>query len=325
MLRPECITKCKDIGTQRSGLVFSQKGQRMDKALRNKKAILFFILPALVVFCLIVVVPILQSLRYSTLRWDGISTGMFIGTQNYLDMVKDPVFRLSLRNSLLLAAASVFIQMPISMFLAMILANGVKGENFFRNAFFVPVIISSTVIANLWMKIYHPSYGLLNVLLERVGLESLTREWLGSSATALVACFIPMIWKDIGYNMLLFYSAAKSISPDIIEAARVDGATRNQIAFKIIIPLITPMVEAVTIFCIVGSLKSFDMIFILTGGGPMNASSVLTLQMYKEIFTNNHYGYASAIAIAIILICLGFTVLVQQLFKPILHKFGSDG
>lgn len=296
----------------------------MEKALRNKKAICFFIMPALIMFSLIVLVPIIQSLFYSTLNWNGITEGKFVFLQNYLEMFKDDVYQLSLKNSLLLAAASVFIQMPISMLLALILANGVKGENFFRNAFFIPVIISSTVIANLWMKIYHPSYGLLNVFLEAIGRPEWKQEWLGSSKTALLSCFIPMIWKDIGYNMLLFYSSAKSINEEVIEAAKVDGATRLQISTRIIMPLIMPMIEAVTIFCIVGSLKSFDMIFILTGGGPMHASTVLSLEMYTEIFTNNRYGYASAISVSITVICLLFTALVQNGFKPVLKKFGSE-
>lgn len=296
----------------------------MNKALQNKKAICFFILPALTMFSLIVLIPIIQSLWYSCLNWNGITDGRFIGVSNYIEMLQDSVFRLSLKNSLLLAAASVLIQMPISMMLALILANGVRGENFFRNAFFIPVIISSTVIANLWMKVYHPTYGLLNVLFDALGHPEWKQEWLGSSATALISCFIPMIWKDIGYNMLLFYSSAKAIDQSIIDAAKVDGATRFQISTKIIMPLIIPMVEAVTIFCIVGSLKSFDMIFILTGGGPMHASTVLSLEMYTEIFTNNRYGYASAISISIILICLLFTLLVQKGFKPLLKRFGRD-
>ena len=122
----------------------------------------------------------------------------------------------------------------------------------------------------------------------------------------------------------LFYSAAKSISSDIIEAAKIDGASKLQISTKIIMPIIIPMIEAVTIFCIVGSLKSFDMIFILTGGGPMHASSVLSLMMYNEIFSSNHYGYASAVAIAIIIICLLFTFGVQFIFKKIMVKYRSD-
>lgn len=296
----------------------------MEKALRNKKAICFFVFPGLIWFIAIVVIPIIQSGGYSLLKWNGITDGKFIGFSNYVEMFRDPIFWLSFKNSLLLAAASVLIQMPISMILALVLANGIKGENIFRNVFFIPVIISSTVIANLWMKIYHPSYGLLNVLLEKIGLENLQREWLGSSATVIVCCFIPMIWKDIGYNMLLFYSSAKSISSEIIDAAKVDGASALQIATRIIIPMILPMIQAVTIFCIVGSLKSFDMIFILTNGGPNHASSVLSLMMYTEIFTNNHYGYASAISISIIVICLIFTVLVQGVFGKLNQKFGSD-
>ena len=116
----------------------------MEKALRSKKAICFFILPGLILFLLIVAIPIIQSADYSLLKWNGISEGTFVGLDNYIEMFKDPVFLLSLKNSLLLAAASVLIQMPISMLLALVLVNGVKGENFFRNAFFIPVIISST-------------------------------------------------------------------------------------------------------------------------------------------------------------------------------------
>ena len=289
----------------------------MERALRDKKAICFFILPALIWYLLIVMVPIFQSGGYSLLDWDGISEGRFLGLDNYKNLFQDDIFWLSFKNSVYLALASVFIQMPISMLLALILASGVRFENFYRNAFFVPVIISSTVVANLWMKIYHPTYGVLNVFLESVGLESLTREWLGSSVTALGAAFVPMIWKDIGYNMLLFYSSAKSVSDDVIEAARIDGASKFQISTKIIMPLILPMIKAVTIFCIVGSLKSFDMIFILTGGGPNRSSSVLTLMMYTEIFTKNNYGYASAIAIVIVLICLAATLLVELLFRAL--------
>ena len=207
----------------------------------------------------------------------------------------------------MLAAASVFIQLPVSMILALVLAGGVRGENFYRNAFFVPVIISGTIIAHLWLKIYHPSYGLLNMGLGAVG----------DQGTALLACFVPMVWQYIGYHMLLFYSAAKSISPEIIEAAQVDGASRFQTAVRVIIPMIVPMIKACVIFAIIGSLKSFDLIYILTNGGPVHASEVPSLLMYKKIFVTNEYGYASAIAIFIILECLVFTFIVQKIFNHI--------
>jgi raffinose/stachyose/melibiose transport system permease protein len=232
-------------------------------------------------------------------------------------MFTSPLFYKSVVNSLILAGASIFIQLPICMVLALILAKGVKGESVYRTLFFIPVIISSTVIAQLWAKIYHPDYGLLNTLLDRTGMESFKQLWLADPKYALGAVFVPMIWQYIGYHMLLFYSAAKSISPELREAAYVDGATEIQIALRIIIPMIIPMIKASVIFALIGSLKSFDLIYILTRGGPLHATSVPTMLMYNEIFTNNRYGQASAIAIFIVLECLVFTMFVQWIFRHI--------
>lgn len=289
----------------------------MEKALRNKKAIAFFVLPGLIWFLLIAIVPIFQSFSYSLLKWDGISKPVFVGVKNYIGIFSDGLFWRAVWNSLLLAAASVFVQLPISMALALILAKGVKGENGYRTIFFIPVIISSTIIAQMWMKVYHPDYGLLNTFLRSAGLEEWQRQWLADGKWALIAVFIPMIWQYIGYHMLLFYSAAKGISQDIKEAAKVDGANEFQIAVRIIIPMIVPMMKASVIFAIIGSLKSFDLIYILTKGGPLHSTEVPTMLMYTEIFTSNRYGYASAMALLIILECLVFTVLVQAVFGKI--------
>lgn len=293
----------------------------MERALRNKRAISFFVLPGLIWFLAIVIVPVVLSVNYSFLDWDGITDAKFIGLANYKDLLSDPMFHKALKNSLYLAAASVFIQLPVSMLLALILALGIKGEKFFLNSFFIPVIISSTVIAQLWRKIYHPNYGLLNAFLANFGIDG--SNWLGDAATVVGACLVPMIWQYIGYHMLLYYSSAKGISQDLYEAARVDGASKVQIAFKVVLPMILPMIQASTIFAIVGSLKSFDMIFILTNGGPNHASEVPALIMYHDIFTSNQYGYASAISVVIILECILFTVLVQMIFKALYKKWGT--
>lgn len=290
----------------------------MEKALRNKRAILFFVMPALIWFLAIAFFPICQSIAYSFLDWDGISASKFIGFTNYKNLFKDLLFYKSFKNSLMLAAASVFIQLPISMLLALILANGVKGEKVYRTILFIPVVISSTVIGQLWMKVYHPTYGLLNGFLKAVGLGKFQSEWLGSSSTALASVFVPMIWQDIGFHMLLFYAAAKSISSDIFEAARIDGANSWQIAFKITTPLILPTIQANIILAVIGSLKSFDLIYVLTKGGPLHATEVPTMLMYTDIFTKNQYGYASSIAIFIIIECLIFTFIIQRMFKRFL-------
>lgn len=295
----------------------------MERALRDKKAILFFSLPAVIWFLAIVVIPVALSVGYSLLQWDGLTTPKFLGIQNYLVLLQDKQFLRSALNSLTLAAASVFIQLPISMLLAQVLASGVRHEKLFLNLLFIPVVISSTVIGQLWKKIYHPNYGLLNALLKIVGLENLTSNWLGDPASALIACLIPMIWQYIGYHMLLYYSSTKGISPDVFDAARVDGASKWQISTRIVLPMILPMIQASTIFAVVGSLKSFDMIYILTNGGPNHASEVPALTMYQKIFSSNQYGYASAISIVIIVECLLLTVLVQWIFKRLEKRWGS--
>lgn len=287
----------------------------MEKALRSKKAICFFILPALIWFLAIVLLPVIQSTYYSFLDWDGITEAKWCGLENYVDMFSDKWFWQAVGNALWLAAGSVFVQLPLAMILALILAAGVKGEHIYRTIYFIPVLVSSTVISQLWMKIYNPSYGLLNTLLEAIGLGRFSHEWLADSHTALIAVLIPTIWQYIGYHMLLFYSAIKSISPDIIEAAKVDGATHLQTAIRIILPQIVPMIRASTIFAIVGSLKAFDMIYILTNGGPVHATEVPTLQMYIDIFSNRNYGGASSTAVFLILECLLMTLIIQQVFK----------
>lgn len=291
----------------------------MEKALRDKRAICFFVIPALLWFAAIALIPIFQSAYYSLLDWDGITAPNFIALKNYSALLQDPLFYKSVVNSLILAAYSVFIQLPISMLLALLLASGVKGENAYRTIYFIPVIISSTIIAQLWMKIYHPSYGLLNGLLDVLGLGRFKGEWLADSSTALAAVFVPIIWQYVGYHMLLFYSAAKSISPEIFEAANVDGANGRQIAFRITIPQIVPMIKACTIFAVIGSLKAFDLIYVLTKGGPLHSTEVPTMLMYNEIFLKNQYGYASSIAIFIIVECLILTLIIQRIFKK-LHE-----
>jgi len=289
----------------------------MDKVLSDKKAIIFFLFPALIFFILIVFLPIFISGYYSTLDWDGLSKPVFVGLQNYKDLFTDTSggFALSIKNSLYFVFASVFIQLPISLFLALVLANGVKGEKFFLNVYFIPVIISTVVIGQLWMKIYHPDYGLLNSFLKSIGLGSMAKAWLAEPTTALGASFVPTLWQYVGYHMLLMYAAIKSIPTDIYEAARLDGASGPKMAFKITIPLIKPMLKVCVTFSVIGALKIFDLVYVLTNGGPNHASEVPSTLLVNNIFVRSMYGYGSAIAIFIILECLIFTGIIQKFFK----------
>lgn len=289
----------------------------MDKVLSDKKAIIFFLFPALIFFVLIVFLPIFISAYYSTLDWDGLSKPVFVGLANYIELFTKTTggFVLSIKNSLLFVLVSVFIQLPISLFLALVLANGVKGEKFFLNVYFIPVIISTVVIGQLWMKIYNPDYGLLNSFLKSIGLGSMAKSWLADPNTALGSSFVPTLWQYVGYHMLLMYAAIKSIPTDIYEAAKLDGASGIKMAFKITIPLIRPMLKVCVTFSVIGALKIFDLVYVLTNGGPNHASEVPSTLLVNNIFVRSMYGYGSAIAIFIIIECLIFTGVIQKFFK----------
>lgn len=289
----------------------------MDKLLRDRKVIILFILPAFIVYISVVILPIAVSGYYSLLEWNGLGEGSYIGIKNYIDLFvnNSDGFVKSVINSIILASLSIFIQIPIALILALTIAKGVKGENFYRTVYFIPVIISTTVIGQLWMKIYHPNYGMLNTVLEMIGLDGLKSNWLGSKETALASAFFVLVWQYIGYHMLLMYSAIKSIPNTIYEAARIDGASNSQVARKITIPLIMPMVKVCVTFALIGSLKTFDLIYVLTKGGPIHATEVPTTLMFSMIFLQNKYGYGSAMAIFVLMECLIFTILIQKYFK----------
>jgi raffinose/stachyose/melibiose transport system permease protein len=289
----------------------------MERLLRDKKAVAFFIFPALTLFVFIIVIPIAMSGYYSLHDWDGIGAKEFIALKNYADLFIDNSdgFPAAVLHSLFFALCSVFIQLPFSLFLALVLARGIKLERFYISTYFMPVIISTTVVGQLWMKIYNPQYGLLNNFLNSVGLEKLTNEWLGNPDTALVSVILAALWQYIGYHMLLMYTAIKSIPSDIFEASKIDGASSFQTSIYITIPNIKPILKTCVTFAVVGSLKSFDLIYVMTRGGPAGASEVPSTLMVETIFFRNMYGYGSSMAVFIIFMCFAFAYSIKKLFK----------
>ncbi len=257
----------------------------MNRVLSNKKAVFIFLLPALVLFLTIIIVPIFMSVTYSLTEWDGIGKKVFTGFDNYkeLFLTNSDGFWRAVKNSLIFAAGSVFVQLPISLILALILARGVKGERFYVSVYFIPVLISTVVIGQLWMKIYNPQYGLLNTVLRSMGLEQLTGNWLGDTKKVIFAVIVPVLWQYIGYHMLLMYASVRSISEEIFEAARIDGANGIQTALHITIPLMKPILKVCVTFAVVGSLKNFDLVYVMTGGGPAGASQLPSTLMVETI------------------------------------------
>ena len=289
----------------------------MNKLYSNKRRIIIFLLPALILFCGILIAPIIMSGYYSLFDWNGIGEKTFLGLANYYELFTSNSigFLKALGNALLLALLSVCIQLPLALWLALKLGKGIKGERIFLSIYFMPVLISTVVIGQLWLKIYNPDYGILNVLLRSIGLESWTRIWLGLKETALGAVFVPILWQYVGYHMLLMYAGVKSVPPELREAAMLDGATDRQVNWYIVLPYIKPIIRISVIFAITGSLKSFDLIYVLTNGGPFHSTEVPSTLMINMLFLRNRYGMGSTIAVLLIILCFGFALLINRIFK----------
>ena len=289
----------------------------MKKLYSNKLTIILFILPALLLFFLILVAPIFISGYYSFFDWNGFGTKTFIGLENFRELFTSNSigFVKALCNALLLALFSVAIQLPIALGLALLLGKGRKGERGFLSIYFMPVLISTVVIGQLWLKIYNPSYGLLNVVLRYLGLDNLAKIWLGEKTTALGAVFVPVLWQYVGYHMLLLFAGIKSVPPEYREAAMIDGATEGQVNRFIILPYIKPILKISVIFAVTGSLKSFDLIYVLTNGGPLHATEVPSTLMISMLFLRNRYGMGRTIALLLIVLCFAFALIIGRIFK----------
>ena len=289
----------------------------MRKPFGYKLNIFLFLLPALILFIGVLIAPIIMSVFYSFTEWNGLKTPIFIGLSNYKELFTSKSINImrALKNAMLLAVLSTFIQLPFALWLALRLSRKPKGERAFLSIYFMPVLISTVVIGQLWLKIYNPDYGVLNLTLKSLGLEKLTRIWLGDKKTALWAAFVPILWQYVGYHMLLMYAGIKGVPPELNEAAMLDGCTEGQVSRYIIIPYIKPILRVSVIFAVTGSLKSFDLIYVLTNGGPNHATEVPSTLMINMLFLRNRYGMGSTIAVMLIVLCFVFALLINMVFK----------
>ncbi len=289
----------------------------MKKNFSYKLNIFLFLLPALILFVGVLIAPIFMSINYSFTNWNGMKEPVYIGLSNYRELFTSKSINImrALKNAMLLAGLSVFIQLTFALWLALKLGKKPRGERAFLSIFFMPVLISTVVIGQLWLKIYNPDYGVLNLTLKSLGLEEWTRIWLGDKKTALWACFVPILWQYVGYHMLLMYAGIKGVPTELSEAAMLDGCTESQLNRYIIIPYIKPILRVSVIFAVTGSLKSFDLIYVLTNGGPNHATEVPSTLMINLLFLRNRYGMGSTIAVMLIVLCFVFALLINLAFK----------
>ena len=288
------------------------------KALRNKlnMAPYLFILPALAFITIFIAYPLIENIRLSLFDWSAIDpVKKFVGLKNYVELFGDPIFWKSILNNFYYLIVSTIVQVIFGLVLAVIVESRIQFAKTFRAIFIIPLVISLVAVGLLWTFIYNPIYGPLNQLLSAVGLGGWAHGWLGETKTAIWAVIAVSCWQYSSFCMLLFVAGLQALPDDVYESAKIDGANGWQSFCHITVPLLREVIIVTCIITMIGSFKVFDIVYVMTGGGPSHASEVATTYMYLMGFSNDRMGYASSIATTLIGITLMWTILQLKLFK----------
>lgn len=273
-----------------------------------------FILPAILGTFIFIVIPVICSFGLSFADWDLLNPIKFVGMDNYKLLFKDGLFYKILTNTVVFALSTSILGVIIPLILASILNSKIRGSEFFKTAYFLPFITPMVVIGIIWAWIFDPNIGLLNQVLH------ININWLYDSKFALPALIIVSVWKLIGYNMIIFLSSLSSISNSMFEAAKIDGANAFQTFKNVTIPLLSPTIFFVIIITAISSFQVFDLIYLMTQGGPFDSTNVLVYAIYKNAFEYFNVGKASAIAYVLFAIILVLTLIQWSLRKKIVYN-----
>ena len=264
-----------------------------------------FVLPAFALYAVFMIYPFLQSIYFSFTDWNGVLPEKnFVGLANYRRMLGDALLWTSLWHTVIWVVIGTIGPLVVGLLLAVLLWRRPRGFTLFRTAYFMPQVLSSVVIAIVWGWIYNPVFGILNKALDAVGLNDVSRGWLGDPDVALYAVLVAAIWATIGFVFVIFLAGLQNVSKDLLEAATIDGANTWQRFWNVTVPQLAGVLNVGIAFLLIGGFSVFDIVFVMTGGGPANATDVLATYTYKEAFTQNNVGYASAIAVVITVISL---------------------
>lgn len=290
----------------------------------SRRTIAVFVLPCLLLYICMVFIPIIVSVYTGLLSWDGITTAKFVGLDNFKTMFfHDATFWPSVRHTLLYALASM-IEIPFCLFMAIMLNRYVRRSNTLVSIYFVPVILSVVIVGQLWKTIYNPASmgGMLNGILVSLGLSSWQHGWLTEPKIAMYFIYIISLWQFFGYHLLIQFTGVQNLPSEVYEAAKIDGADGFKADRYITIPLIMPIFKISIVLAFIGSLQQFDLVWVVTGGGPAHATDVIATVMYSNSFLSLKYGYGSAIATFLVIVCLVFTGVINTVFNRIERKVG---
>lgn len=294
------------------------------KKFKESLAGYLYITPATVLMLVLVVLPIFMSAYLSLTKFNGFKTPEYIGFKNYVDMFKDPQWRASMKNTLVYVLITVPIQTILSLFFAAILASHFRGRfgNIVRGVMFIPVLCSATVAGQIFYYLFgSDSESMMNLLMTLFGHAKVN--WLGQSSTALPVICAVAIWKNVGYYLVIFYAGIMDVPGSLLEAARVDGATPVQEFLHIIIPGIKPILYLVVTLSTIWAFQAFDIIYVMTRGGPGNATQTPVLIVYNAAFATRRMGYACAVACILGVLILVVTIIQRKAFSE--KAGGEDG
>ena len=288
-----------------------RKGPRLTGQWRKRLEIGLFVSPALLLFALFVVVPIVQAGRYSMFKWNGLGPlERFVGLQNYVNALSDTVFQSAIANNFIIAGVSILVQLPLGLAVALLLNRKIRGRGFLRVVVFVPYVLAEVVAGVIWLMLLQPD-GVADALLRSVGMGWAVQLWLGDPNVALATVLFVLTWKYLGQAIILFLAGLQSVPEELYEAGQIDGASWWQMQRRIAIPLLGPTMRTWAFLSIIGALQVFDMVWILTRGGPVDSTMTMAIYMITQGSKRTLYGYASAVAVILFLI----SVLVASLYQ----------
>ncbi|QJD86524.1 carbohydrate ABC transporter permease [Cohnella herbarum] len=274
-----------------------------------------FVAPSVLLFSLTILVPIVMTFVFSFYDWNGFGQMTFTGFDNYVRAFQDRVYLLSYWHIFIYIVLTIILEVFCGLALAGLITMKRRGSGLFRVAFFTPVMLPMIVVSYLWKFVYNSDFGLINSVLNSIGLESWTRVWLGDPKFAIYAVTFVSGWVFAGYYMTIFYAGIQRIPNDIYESAYLDGASNWDIFFKIKIPMIRDLVDVAIMLCVLGGFQAFDLFYVMTNGGPYNSTEIVTTYIVKVVFNNMSIGYGSALAVIMSIVIATLGIVTNKLKK----------
>jgi len=293
----------------------ARAGAAKARNLNSQAAGFYFVLPAFLLYVAFFLYPFFSTIYLSLTNWNGVQDPVFTGIENYKRLATDPLMWHSLRNSVIWVVIGTIAPIVLGLLLSVLLWSGAPGGMVLRTIYFLPAIVSPVVIGVIWRWIYNPVFGVLNKGLKAVGLGFLTTGWLGNPTTALYAVLVTAIWSYVGFCIVVLFAALQKVDNELMDAATLDGANAWQRFRHVILPQIAPVLTMMIVYTAIEGFNVFDIVYVMTNGGPANASEVIATYAYRKAFVENEAGYGAALTVVMSTVALMAALVTLRIRK----------